>query len=427
MPHADRRPMGALAARLRQSSSAVPSQHDSQHDMNAGHTNALGAGSGDRTLRRAVVYCAVVLVAARVGLAAVGIAALELQGASPVGVPGWPAPIPHGATESAGTALERWDALWFLRIADEGYRVDDGSAAFWPGYPLATRAVAFALGGHTLGAALALSAAFTAVALVLFYMLGTREFGEPIARRSVLYLALFPAAFFLAAPYSESMFLCLSVGALLAARSKHWWVAALCAALASGTRPLGAVLALPLALEAFAQRRDRNRSVVSTAASVVGPAAASLSGAAAYLAYWGLRSGNALQPFTSQAQWLRTAAWPWETLSQATIFAWRFDALWHRIDWLLVIPFMAAALWSLRWMRASYSAYVWGSIAIITSFVFPARPLMSAPRFLLVLFPMFWALARLTERNSLHLALALGLGAGQALIAASFVAWYPMF
>jgi hypothetical protein len=61
------------------------------------------------------------------------------------------------------------------------------------------------------------------------------------------------------------------------------------------------------------------------------------------------------------------------------------------------------------------------------SFVFPARPLMSVPRFLLVLFPLFWALARLTDRTSLHLAVALGLGAGQALIAAFFMAWYPMF
>lgn len=384
-------------------------------------------GTRDRILRRAVVYCATVLLVVRIGLAVVGVVALQLQGAGPVGVPGWPAPITHSAAESVGTALERWDALWFLRIAADGYRADDGSAAFWPGYPLATRALSAVFGGHTLGAALVMSGLFSVAALVLFYLLGTHEFGEPVARRSVLYLALFPTAFFLAAPYSESMFLCFSVGALLAARSKHWWVAALCAALASGTRSLGVVLAVPLALEAIAQQRDRHRGVVASITSVMGPVAASLSGAAAYLVYWGLRSGNALQPFSSQAQWLRTASWPWETLSQATNLAWRFDALWHRIDWLLVIPFMALALWSLWWMRPSYAAYVWGSFAIILSFVFPARPLMSVPRFLLVLFPLFWALARLTDRTSLHRAVALGLGAGQALIAAFFVAWYPMF
>ena len=386
-------------------------------------------GLSDRPLplRRAAVYCVSVLLLSRVGLTVVSLLAGRLHGSGPVGVPGWPAPNAQGVAELVGTALERWDALWFLRIAADGYAVSDGSAAFWPGYPLATRALAAAMGGHTLGAALVISAIFSLAALVLFYLLGTREFGEPLARRSVMYLALFPTAFFLAAPYSESMFLCFSVAALLAARSKHWWVAALCAALASGTRSLGVVLTVPLALEALAQQRHLHRGGVARIASVMGPVAAGLSGAAAYLAYWGLRSGNMLQPFSSQAQWLRTASWPWETLSQATNFAWRFDALWHRIDWLLVIPFMALALWSLRWMRASYAAYIWGSFAVILSFVFPARPLMSVPRFLLVLFPLFWALARLTDRTSLHLAVALGLGAGQALIAAFFVAWYPMF
>jgi Gpi18-like mannosyltransferase len=384
-------------------------------------------GFRTHTLRRALVYCTTVLLIGRLGLTLVSFFARQLPGSTPAGVPGWPAPKVQGAAEFVGTALERWDALWFLRIAADGYRLNDGSAAFWPGYPLATRALGTVFGGHTLGAALSLSAVFSIAALVLFYLLGTREFGEPVARRSVLYLAFFPTAFFLAAPYSESIFLCFSVAALLAARSKHWWVAALCAALASGTRPLGMVLAVPLALEALAEQRGRRRSMVAATASVMGPVAASLSGAAAYLVYWGLRSGNALQPFSSQAQWLRTASWPWETVSQATNFAWRFHALWHRIDWLLTIPFIALALWSLTWMRASYATYVWGSLAIILSFVFPARPLMSVPRFLLVLFPLFWALARLTDRTSLHLAVALGLGAGQALIAAFFMAWYPMF
>ena len=379
------------------------------------------------TTRRAFVYCVTVLLCSRLGLTVVSIIAGRMQSSEPVGVPGWPAPRAQGAAEFVGTALERWDALWFLRIAADGYRLNDGSAAFWPGYPLATRALTTVFDGHALGAALVMSAGFSVAALVLFYLLGTREFGEPVARRSVLYLALFPTAFFLAAPYSESMFLCFSVAALLAARCKHWWVAALCAAVASGTRSLGVILAVPLALEALAQHHDRRRGVVATIASVMGPVAASFSGAAAYLVFWSLRSGNALQPFSSQAQWLREASWPWETISQATNFAWRFDALWHRIDWLLVIPVLALALWSPRWLRAPYAIYVWGNLAVILSFVFPARPLMSVPRFLLVLFPLFWVLARLTERTSVHVPVTLFLGAGQALIAACFVAWYPMF
>jgi hypothetical protein len=29
----------------------------------------------------------------------------------------------------------RWDGQWYLKIASEGYRVDDGSSAFFPLYP----------------------------------------------------------------------------------------------------------------------------------------------------------------------------------------------------------------------------------------------------------------------------------------------------
>jgi hypothetical protein len=351
--------------------------------------------------------------------------AQRLPVAKPANVPGWPAPRVDGSLEQIATTLERWDALWFLRIADDGYRLHDGSAAFWPGYPLATRALSIILGGRLLPASLILSLLFSVAALTLFYLLGTLEFGEPLARRSVSYLALFPTAFFLAAPYSEAMFLCLSLGALLAARVERYCISALCAALASATRSIGIILVLPLMLEALATRRVRSRR--GALGTALGLGAASLSGAALYLAYWAARSGNWLEPFSSQSQWLRDASWPWDTISLATTLAWRYDAVWHRVDWLLVIPMLAIALWSLSWMRASYSAYVWGSIVIFLSFVFPARPLMSAPRFLLALIPLFWALARLTERAWTHRIVALGLGAGQALLAAAFMAWYPIF
>ena len=400
----------------------------STESRTAGAPASSRPASGDvpaGVLRRAVVYCSIWVGSVRAALVIVALLAQRLPAAKPADVPGWPAPRVDGSLEQIATALERWDALWFLRIAGDGYRLHDGSAAFWPGFPLATRALSVILGGRLLPASLILSLLFSVAALTLFYLLGTLEFGESLARRSVSYLALFPTAFFLAAPYSEAMFLCLSLGALLAVRMERYWLSALCAALASATRSIGIILLLPLVLEALATRRARSpRDAFGTA---LGLSAACLSGAALYLAYWAARSGNWLEPFSSQSQWLRDASWPWETISLATTLAWRYDAVWHRIDWLLMIPMLAIALWSLGWMRASYSAYVWGSLVVILSFVFPARPLMSAPRFVLALIPLFWALARLTGRASTHRIVAFGLGAGQALLAAAFMAWYPIF
>ncbi len=51
------------------------------------------------------------------------------------------------------TAVPDVDAPWFLRLADTGYAPDDGSAAFFPLYPLLVRAVGTLLGGSWLLAA----------------------------------------------------------------------------------------------------------------------------------------------------------------------------------------------------------------------------------------------------------------------------------
>ena len=44
---------------------------------------------------------------------------------------------------------ERWDTVWYLKIAEHGY-TDYGSTAFLPLYPLLIRVVGTLLGGHVL-------------------------------------------------------------------------------------------------------------------------------------------------------------------------------------------------------------------------------------------------------------------------------------
>ncbi len=121
-------------------------------------------------IREGIAYCLKVFIAVRIGLFVLVLvsvallpsaaeipdaAALSIPG--PVGVPGWAAhPITRG-WHNVFTAWERFDALWFLRIADAGYRTSDGSAAFFPGYPLAIRALSFVLGGRPFAAAMLVS------------------------------------------------------------------------------------------------------------------------------------------------------------------------------------------------------------------------------------------------------------------------------
>ena len=197
--------------------------------------------TGERPpLRGGLLYCVKVFVAVRVGVSVIALMGIGLlPGLKPVGVPGWPAaPITPG-WHNLVTAWERFDALWFLRIAAHGYANGDGSATFFPLYPLLVRWVSAVVGGHPLAAALLVSNFSFLGGLVVLYVLSRTELSEETARRAVLYVAIFPTAFFFFAPYSESTFFLLAVTTLWAARRQRWAIAALAGALAALTRSLG--------------------------------------------------------------------------------------------------------------------------------------------------------------------------------------------
>ena len=92
---------------------------------------------------------------------------------------------------------------------------------------------------------------------MLLYDLTVHEYSEPVARRTVVYLAIFPTAFFFFAPYSESLFLLLSLSAFREASNDRWPTAAIAGVLAAMTRSIGIVLAPALVVMAFERHRAR--------------------------------------------------------------------------------------------------------------------------------------------------------------------------
>ena len=176
------------------------------------------------------------------------------------------------------------------RIAENGYDPDDGSAEFYPAFPLVSRAFAWLLPVGALGAATLVSNVSFLLALILLYGLTTLEYTENVARRSVVLLASFPASFVFMAPYSESLFLLSSVAAFWWARRGRWGAAAIAGVIATATRAVGLVLIPALLIEAASEGDPSKRGRRMIAALV--PAA----GFIAYLAYWLIRSGDPLLP-----------------------------------------------------------------------------------------------------------------------------------
>jgi hypothetical protein len=380
--------------------------------------------------REGIRYSLTVFLAVRVGLLILGLVAVELfPPLKPVSVPGWQAhTLPDPGWQNAFTSFERFDALWFLRIASSGYRTGDGSAAFFPLYPLAIRAVSWVMGARPFGASLLVSNAAIACGLCVVYALTASERSIATARRTVLLVALFPTSFFFFAPYSESLFLLLAATTFWAARSRRWAAAGAAGALAALTRNVGIVLAPALVVEAFHQRAEGRGSVLPG----LGAAVAVVLGTLAYLAYWWTKVGDWLAPINQQANWQRTVSSPWATVVDGTRDAFRYlgnaNGGYWLIDWLIVVPVVGASVFALLRYRPSYSVYLWGGLLIPLSFVFADRPLMSMPRFVLPLFPAFWGLAELTERWRIPEKAVAAVGAaGLALLVVLFVNWYYIF
>jgi hypothetical protein len=163
----------------------------------------------------------------------------------------WPPSFPIGVW--LGRVLlapwDRWDVEHFMRITTVGYRGGEGTLAFHPLFPLAGKWIGLLLGGRPLLGMMILSNVCGFLFLIALVRLAEKDLPSKQAYRAALYFLALPTAFVLFAPYTESLFLLLSVWAFLMAREKRWAMAGLAGGLATLTRQQGLFLLLPLAWE----------------------------------------------------------------------------------------------------------------------------------------------------------------------------------
>lgn len=287
---------------------------------------------------------------------------------------------------------ERADALWYLHLAQDGYQATGGSTAFMPLYPLLVRILSYT-GLPPLICALLISNAALLCALAALYRLAELDFGAPAARRAVWYQALFPASFFLLAPYTESLYLALAVGALLAARQGRWRDAALLAALLAATRTVGILMLLALATEFLIRRPPWRQALWLLLVPL---------GLLAVMAVQHAATGDPLAFMHSQGGWRREPEWPWRTLyeglRQAVAYAASPDGGIYLFEAAAATYAVALAVGALVELPPSYSVFLWTTLLVPLCSPYAGNMLMSMPRFVAVLFPLHLALA-LQVRN----------------------------
>ena len=305
---------------------------------------------------------------------------------------------------------QRWDALWYQHIAESGYQPDDGSTAFFPLYPLLARGLSSVLGGNVVLAQLVVSGAAYFGALWLLWKLVRFEVprlpGRPrevagsggtllllVPFLTVMLTALAPAGFFFLAPFTESLFLLLTVASFWLMRNGHLWAAGAVAFLASLTRTQGVLLALPLAYEHLRARGTlqwlRTREGRPPGADLL---AAALPIAGVLLLYgyqaavFGARTGlGALAP------WGYMVVPPWDAVGASWSYIvaslGRPAALIETLNLLSLAGFAGLAVVGIRRLPLAYTLYLVPSVALLLFRETWFSPLMSVSRYCLVLFP----------------------------------------
>jgi hypothetical protein len=298
----------------------------------------------------------------------------------------------------------QWDEKLFVDLAQYGYRGyathTDGHhlEALFPGEPLALR-IGHLFTGSWVAGGLVISAIAGLVAVIALARLAAIEGGAQCGSRAVLYLTLSPYAVFLAAGYSEALFLAFALPSWLAARRGRWLLAGLLAGAAAVVRIDGVFLGLALIVQ-WLTTTDRRLSW--RLAGLVAPFVVTF----AYFAYLHSVTGDWLAWSHAQAQgWGRSFTAPWKSFriswhaafssTQYVNYEWAFRAEITAVFLGLALTLLLLAL--RRWGEATYVGLQLIGLACSSYY-------LSVARSTLLWFPLWLLLARWSlKRRWLHL------------------------
>ncbi len=289
-------------------------------------------------------------------------------------------PITGGWAELVLGVWQRFDTLWYLTIATHGYSPGNGSTVYFPLYPLLIRAGGKILLGNYLLAALIISNLAYIGLLFYLYRLTTLLLEEETARRTVVYLAIFPTAFFFLAGYTESLFLLFTLAAFWYAHQKRWWLAGILGFLASLTRLQGVILILPLLYFYFERERQVKPALLAFFLIPLG--------SVSFLLYQNSLGVSLFDVYQSHlhAQFVL----PWDNvIATAKKILSPEGSFINVVNLIMTFVFLAMTITSFRALPLTYSLYMVLTILVLLLRRTTAQPLVSMSRYVLTLFPAF--------------------------------------
>lgn len=313
----------------------------------------------------------------------------------------------------------RWDANWYAEISRSGYQTREGrqsSVAFLPLLPtLMAGANAIGLDRYWIGWLVPNLA--TVAGAIAVYQLSRQQTQCPkSAIRSAILLVSWPSAFFLAAPYHESLFLALVGWGLVAIQASRWGWASLLLGAAGLTKLTIVAVVAALVVDWFVRRVQRK----SAPGIELAPALVAGGVFFALLLYFAQITGDNVGSFSVQQFWGRKPA---SLANLATVF-WTPISGWGPLeswfDYLSMLVFL-----TLGFLSGRRYGLVWGLIIVLPILqAMSTGAVLSMGRLALSSFCAFIYLGeRLSNRLLFTLVVAVSL-LGQLDLLKQFVRWH---
>lgn len=308
----------------------------------------------------------------------------------------------------------RWDAPHYLDIAKNWYVSNPNADAynfivFFPLYPILIRLTTFYFDYAALSA-LIVSNVCSIIAFIYLGKLTKLDFSDSIAQKAVLFLSIFPTAYFLSAPYTEGLFFALVIASLYYSRLAKWPIAGILSLFAALTRMAGLLMLPTLLIEYLYQKGWRPRKIdphqidpqiLWTGLSPVG-----------FLIYLGINvqvTGNAFTFLKIEADhWFNTLD-PIQGFKQAV--GWTTSAAFPDFLTIGLLPIVFAVFGlvmvivayacKLRPSYVVYMLFTW-MLAVSTSWW------ISVPRYVMAMFPMLILFGLFGRRKSVTIVVTIG-------------------
>ena len=307
-------------------------------------------------------------------------------------------------------AYQTWDAHQYIFLAEEGYQPElIGSNAFSPLFPLLMRLFRPLFFGNTFLAGIVLSNIFSLLALTCFYLFVKERYSSQVAFVAGLLLLTFPTAFYLSLIYTESLFLLLVTIAFYALYRRKLGLLLATGFLLPLTRTVGLLVVVPLIVQIlFTAEYARQLKQKLKASALV--AVSFGAGLGVYFGIMQYYTGSPFSGFEAQQFFLANNSIgnvlhpvQWVVRNFITVEYAIHSIGGSIIDRFFFFSFLA--LLYLAFKKLDFTLFVYTAVIGLVPAL--SDSLTSFPRYMLVVFPVYIALALAFPRRYRYLLIAM--------------------